>query len=141
VLETTLEMHPSWAISRVELARVHLGMGRRISAVEALRPVEPEWAEFLAAVERQSDESETWLRRWRAPESHAAPYWLAERCMWAGDEEGALAALEEAFDSRQLHLLYVAVEPTFRPLHGNSRFAAVLSAMGLTGSGDAAAPR
>ncbi len=51
--------------------------------------------------------------------------------MLLNQPEEALADLEQAFDYRNVNLLYVAVDPVFDPLHDNPRFKRIVAAMGL----------
>ncbi len=132
-LLTTLELHPSWSISRLELARVRLAQGRTHEACEDLQAVEPAWAELLSLVIR-GDSAELARRlamEWTDRGVAVAPYWLAERCMWAGEPARAMEALERAFRERQLHLLYAGVEPLFQPLRRWHRFRSLLDAIGV----------
>ena len=64
---------------------------------------------------------------------YVAPYWLAERCAWAGCLDLALDQLERARREQQMQLLFVAVEPTFRSLHGHRRFRRLLAELGPVG--------
>jgi len=73
-------------------------------------------------LERWADEGRT---------GYVAPYWLAERYVWAGRFDQAMHWLERALVDHQMHLVYVAVEPTFAPLHGRAPFEQLLSRMGL----------
>jgi tetratricopeptide (TPR) repeat protein len=51
--------------------------------------------------------------------------------MWIGDKQGALDELENVFDFRPFHCIYLAVDPTFAPIRGERRFRQVLSKIGI----------
>jgi hypothetical protein len=48
-----------------------------------------------------------------------------------GDKERALASLEDALAAHDSHMVWCAIEPDFRPLHGHPRFTRILEAVGL----------
>jgi TolB-like protein len=130
-LVDALELHPDWTIARLELGRVRWAKGERPAAAAEIGRVEPDWARFLAAVVagRQAEIRRA-LRTWSAAAT-VAPYWLAERCVWAGDHAGAIAALERALASRQLRLIYAGIDPTFAPLRRSARFRRLLARAGI----------
>ena len=133
-LDRTLEISPAWTIARLELGRSYLSLGDRDRAVDALSPAEPTWAEFLAHLTAgRTQAATTMLERWadEGRTGYVAPYWLAERYVWAGRFDQAMHWLERALVDHQMHLVYVAVEPTFAPLHGRAPFEKLLSRMGL----------
>jgi hypothetical protein len=51
-----------------------------------------------------------------------------------GEAEAALVALEDALRERRRILMWLKVEPRFRPLHGHPRYQALLAAVGLASS-------
>ena len=52
--------------------------------------------------------------------------------MWIGDREGALSELESVFDFHPFHCIYLAVDPSFKPLRAEPRFREVLSRIGIS---------
>lgn len=135
VLVEALALHPDWTIARLELGRVRWAEGRPELAAAELGRVEPEWARFVEAV--ASGERRAVARRleaWRS-ERAIAPYWLAERAMWAADAELALDALELSLEQRQLRLVYAAVDPTFAALRAGARFRRLLARLGAVATG------
>lgn len=64
----------------------------------------------------------------------ALDQWRYDRAvwkMWDRDKEGAMDELEHVFDFRPFHSIYVAVDPIFAPLRGESRFRQVVSRIGI----------
>lgn len=59
------------------------------------------------------------------------PLSLARYAIGAGHHEQALAFLQQAVDARQFEVLWLAVDPKYRPLHGHPDFAALLNKIGL----------
>ncbi len=144
-LRSTLELSPDWSIAHLELGRVLLARGDWRQASEAIGRAEPAWGRFVkclapagastdpAAARGANSQAGEMLDHWLAgmANRYVAPYWLAERCAWAGNFEAAVDQLERARREQQMQLLYVAVEPAFRPLHGHRRFRRLLAEMGL----------
>jgi len=140
-LRHALELSPDWSIAQLELGRVFLACGDWRRAAEAIGRSEPGWGRFLkclapagtrpAAVRGGTSPARRMLDAWLdgASRRYVAPYWLAERCVWAGDFEPAFEQLERARREQQVQLLYAGVEPTFRPLHGHRRFRRLLAEM------------
>lgn len=145
-LRNTLELSPDWSIAHLELGRVLLARGDWRQASEAIGRAEPAWGRFVkclapagastapAAARGANPQAAKMLDDWIDGDGnrYVAPYWLAERCAWAGNFEAAVDQLERARREQQVQLLYVTVEPAFRPLHGHHRFRRLLAEMGLT---------
>lgn len=130
VLAEGLELHPEWSIARLELGRVRWAQGDREIAALELGRVDPEWGEFAAMLARGEDRAaRRRLEIWRAGAT-VAPYWLAERAIWAGDSAGALWALERAVAERQVRVVYAGVEPAFERLRSAPEFRRLLDAVG-----------
>ena len=91
----------------------------------------------VAGVPRRSPSSTPGRRRGPGA-GCVAPYWMAERCVWAGETERALAWLERARDERQIHAMFLAVEPTFTPLAGLPGFQTLCRGMGVRGGSGSA---
>ena len=128
------QLHPEWFIAALEVARVHWTRGDRGAASAALAVAEPTWAAFLADVaEGRRRQARDALDQWEqeSRERYVAPYWMAEHCMWAGEQDRALEWLERAYEERQVQAIFVAVEPVFAPLRAASRFERLCRRMGL----------
>jgi tetratricopeptide (TPR) repeat protein len=130
-------LHPEWFIAALEAARVHWTRGEGGAASAVLATAEPAWAALLADVgEGRRRQARDALQRWEreSSERYVAPYWMAERCMWAGEHDRALDWLERAYEERQVQAMFVAVEPVFAPLRDASRFERLRRRMGLRAS-------
>jgi len=135
----------AWSIAHLELGRVRLARGDRVGAAREIGRGEPSWGRFLRRVGAEGAAGEParrQLARWLAPADgrYQAPYWLAERCVWAGEHDRALEQLERAHREGQVQLLFVASEPAFRPLRGAPRFRRLLRALAGPGTVPAAHP-
>lgn len=128
-LETTLAIAPGSPAATAELARAWRDLGEVDRAAEILATVEPDWSRLLgrlAAGDR--DAARDLLSGWLDPAvTYQAPYWRAERCMWAGGHDHALVCLERAYEEHQVQLMFVAIEPAFAPLGGDARFTALVT--------------
>lgn len=65
---------------------------------------------------------------------HVIPYHVALIYHFLGDKEKTLLALEEAFEQRDLWLVWIGVEPTFDNLRSDTRFQRLLELTGLSGA-------
>ena len=130
-LERTMELAPGWPVAALELARVHLSAGRIARAAEIMAGAQPEWAELLLelAQGRHSAAHARLGRQLAAKQPYVAPYWLAERCVWAGRFEDALCSLERAWEERQVQIMFVGVDPVFGALRDHVRFQRLLGRM------------
>ncbi len=66
-----------------------------------------------------------------AETQHVSAIVFAQLHAALGDKPQALDALERAYETRSKMLLWTGRDPVFRPLHGNSKFAALLQQMNL----------
>lgn len=145
-LRRALELSPAWSIAHLELGRVFIARGDWSRASEMIGRAEPSWGRFLkclapsgsgpATLPGNTSAARKMLQDWLggAGRHYVAPYWLAERCVWAGCFEAAIEQLERARREHQVQLLYAAVEPAFRPLSGHRRFRRLLGEMNLAGA-------
>lgn len=60
-----------------------------------------------------------------------SPYRLSEVYITLGDYDAALEQLEKAFETRDLHLFMIKVDPGFSPIRNQQRFKYLLKKMGL----------
>lgn len=135
VLGEAVELHPEWTIARLELARVQWARGNREATIATLGAVDAAWAQFAAALAvGDRTGARAALEEFRG-DAALAPYWLAERWLWAGEREMALHALERAFADRQLRLCYAGCDPAFSALAGDRRFESLLARAGAGSAG------
>ncbi len=136
VLAEALELYPGWTIARLELGRVLWAAGERARAAAEIGPVDREWGDYVEALAAGREPAVTaQLARWRASGA-VAPYWLAERAIWAGRQEIAIEQLERADEERQLRVAYARAETAFAPLRANARFQALLAHLAPAASSD-----
>ncbi len=74
--------------------------------------------------------------RWLSTFANGGPAGVArcDRAMWLlalGRKDDALAELEAALISKPFHVIYLAADPAYKPLHSEPRFQAVLKKLGL----------
>lgn len=131
VLIEAVELHPEWTIARLELARVRWARGERVAAAREIGAVDAAWGELTGALARGRIGAARRLLEKSERDRTLAPYWLAERWLWLGDSEKALAALERALPEGQLRLAYAGCDPTFAPLAAEPRFRALLQRAGV----------
>lgn len=148
-LRQALALAPGWSIAHLELGRLLLARGDRCGAAREIARAEPSWGRFLRGLAGDGDgagarrlRTQRRLDAWLAAGdgAYVAPYWLAERCAWAGRTELALDQLERAWREQQLQLLYVAVEPAFRGLRAEPRFRRLVARLGTPPAGPRTAP-
>jgi hypothetical protein len=65
---------------------------------------------------------------------YVIPYHVALIYHFLGDREKTLLALEEAFEQRDLWLVWIGVEPIFDDLCSDPRFQRLLELTGLAGA-------
>jgi hypothetical protein len=70
--------------------------------------------------------------KWRARPDPGLALGLAQIHVGLGERERALEWLERGADAGA-YMLYLGVDPTFRPLYGEPRFQALLKRLGLAG--------
>ena len=135
LLERLNRRHSAWRTIDLELGRTHLQLGRKREAAEVFLRAEPSWGRFLLDIVDENQKAvQSQLDGWEAchPAEYVAPYWMAERCLWAGRRDLSLDWLERAVDDRQLHAVFMAVEPSFEPLRDEPRFRQLLRRMGIS---------
>ena len=142
----TLDMGPHYLPARRLLAAAYLQSGRGERAVmelaqavadrdadPALRPdpVLLAWLAHAKAITGEPAEADALLARLRAiaRERYVSPYHLAMVSAGRGDADAAFASLDQAWLDRDPALANVAVEPRFRPLRADARFADLLERM------------
>ena len=60
-----------------------------------------------------------------------SPYLLSQIYVALGDSNEALEQLEKAFDTRDLHMFYIKVDPLLDPIRNQPRFKELLKKMNL----------
>lgn len=129
--------HPLNPMAYFGLAWVARHVGRHDEALGAIKRAEELSHESLmmtagrgqayaaAGLRREAEEVLAGLDALCA-ERHAIPYHVALIHHYLGDREKTLLALEDAFEQRDLWLVWVGVEPVFDDLRSNARFQRLL---------------
>lgn len=144
-----LELNSSHFYALGALGFIHLQQGEPAEAVDALRrsvEMSPKFrsglALALARAGREVEAREIVDRlEAEAAEGYLSPYERAFAHVGLGDHDRALELLEEATETRDAELIWIAVEPAFDPLRSEPRFQAILREMGLDAVGAEVADR
>jgi DNA-binding winged helix-turn-helix (wHTH) protein/TolB-like protein/tetratricopeptide (TPR) repeat protein len=113
-----LELEPETAEAYACIARALLYAGDETGALQAFLPL-------LSADERQTIAAispRDALRRVFSVRPAMDAYQRAWRLAWAGSNQDAIAALEEAFRTHSFMMPFVASDPSFTALHPDPRF-------------------
>jgi TolB-like protein/tetratricopeptide (TPR) repeat protein len=128
-----LELDSNYVLSRGFLARVYETKGMYSKALETTfggTPPLPAVQQVLAQRRRELDSlgwkgySRLRLNEWLA--RNASSFALAYAYAQAGDKEGCLRSLQQAFEEKFPTFIQVKTFPTFAFLHGDPRFEALL---------------
>jgi serine/threonine-protein kinase len=144
VLERAEALDPASAGTYQILSRVREAQGRYAEALEAVDkalaigtdPGIHAHAARLMALAGDRDAARARLREVREGALYVAPEYLAYPLLALGERDGALTLLEQAEAERNPGILWLAVDPRVDELRGDSRFAALLSRVGLPASLD-----
>ena len=133
-----LALDPSFLVARLGLGMTYTAAGRHGEAIEQLNaaikltgadvPVSRAVLAHALASAGQRQEASALLRTLEsdARRRYVAPHFLALVHVALGNEEGALRALEAAFQERSGAMLYLTLEPALQPLHDQPRFQALV---------------
>jgi TolB-like protein/DNA-binding winged helix-turn-helix (wHTH) protein/Flp pilus assembly protein TadD len=122
-----LELDPQIPEAYACIARALLYAGDDRAALEAIRPtLAAEESKAIAGLPPREALRRTFLSR-----PAADPYQRALRLAFAGRNQEALTALEEAFRVRSLMMPLVAVDPGFLPIRGDARFQKIVKNLRL----------
>jgi TolB-like protein/Tfp pilus assembly protein PilF len=133
-----LQLHPEFGgiNSSVGIARLYLG--QLAAALEAMqREPNEEYrlgglAMVYSAMGRRT-EADTALKSLTGKFASSGAYAIAEVHAYRGDIDEAFRWLDRAYRQHDAELLGLMADPLLRNLHGDPRFRALLSRMGLTG--------
>jgi tetratricopeptide (TPR) repeat protein len=141
--QSMIAAHPLNPMAHFGLAWVARHIGRHDEALSAMKRAEElsngtlmmttgRGLVYAAAGMRQ--EAEEVLEKIAAlpAQCYVIPYHVALIYHFLGDKEKTLLALEEAFEQRDLWLVWMGVEPAFDNLRSDPRFERLLALIGLT---------
>jgi TolB-like protein/Tfp pilus assembly protein PilF len=140
-----LDMDPTFTGARRVLGAALLGAGKPHEAVSELTSAAgPEtgddgdyislaWLAHAKALAGSPEEAGAIVNRLEslASRSYVSGYHLALAHVGLGDRNAAFALLERACAERDPSVVNMAVEPRFEPLHRDSRYASLLTNLGL----------
>ena len=140
--QSTIRSHPLNPMAYFGLAWVARHVGRHDEALSAMKRAEElsngslmmttgRGTAYAAAGMRR--EAEQVLEKIAAlpAQCYVIPYHVALIYHFLGDKERTLLALEEAFEQRDLWLVWIGVEPAFDNLRSDARFRRLLDLTGL----------
>lgn len=137
-----IALDPEFWISHIMRGQALEQLGEHAAAVEALTTAArfsggnskalSLRAYILARTGRQ-DEARGMLRALEAAAQsrYIPPYATAVIHAGLGEQASALAALDRAYEARDMHLIYLPVDPIWDPYRGDSRFEALLLRCGF----------
>ena len=140
-IEQTLASAPAFWVALVQLGRVHEGESDIASAVDTYRkagltagtlaPLAFETQALFTA--GRSEEAERSLLRLRqeSANGYLPPYFIASIEAAAGKHDAAIASLERAFIERDVHMVFLGVDPQWEALREDARFVDLLRRMRL----------
>lgn len=131
-----IELSPQRIGARHVLGIILADQGRDAEALAEASSEQAEWARLTALayvhhVAGRSSESDEALRDLEAKHAVDSAYQIAAIHSARGEVDAALAWLERAFAERDAGLAQMKSEPTFRCLHGDPRWGALLKKVGL----------
>jgi TolB-like protein/DNA-binding winged helix-turn-helix (wHTH) protein len=128
----TLAIDPGSVEAQQCLERAHLQRGEFTEALAAARAAAAQTATPLpASLEESSTPQDQLLALWRwrlerlqsiAAQRYVNPYTIAMHHAVLGNDESALAALEQAYRDRAAVMVLLHIDPVFERLRGDQRF-------------------
>jgi eukaryotic-like serine/threonine-protein kinase len=140
--EKIIELGEDFFLAYLDVGSAHLALGnaeealrwyRRGQALEnSVRSYDAFIVRALAALERryEADESPARLQE-ESRQHYVRAEILAMGYAALGDPDHAFACLERAFQTRSAGLIYLHIDPGYKPLRGDPRFADLVQRIGL----------
>lgn len=131
-----LELAPQRISTHAQLALIAMAQGRLEEAIaEAKREPEPGYGLLAVAIvehaRQRFEESDAALQRLIDHHARRCALQIAEVYATRGDTDHAFVWLDRAYEARDVGLAHVTSTPRLRALHGDVRWRAFLSRMGL----------
>ena len=136
-------MDPDFWIAHIEVAQAYMELGQTAMAFDALNSAgrfsernskSLSFRGYLLAKLGRADEARDVLRTLEAVsrERYVPPYQMALVHAGLGEREEVFQWLIKAYDARDVHLVFLTVDPKWDPYRGDSRFEALLARCGFT---------
>jgi TolB-like protein/Tfp pilus assembly protein PilF len=142
-LRDAIELEPRSRVAHLFAARAYLEKGlfdaaaAEAEAARLLTPANTQAAALEACANarrgkgREAETTRAELVR-LSKERYVSPYHIAIACNGLNDRSGAIAWLERAFEARDPMMVFLNVEPTWKNLHDEPRFRALVKRMCFT---------
>ncbi len=141
-LRGALELEPNYWVGLITLGKIYAGAGRHADALAAFQKArefaggmsEPiSLSGYTDAVSGRRREAEDSLRQLQeiSRRKYVPPHYLALVHHGLGNEREALKWLERACQERDVHMVFLAVDPKWDALRGDPRFVHILNRMKL----------
>lgn len=139
-LHKTLEVDPSFWIAQINLGKTYQAEGRAEEAIEAFRKAGElsggvteaiSLASYTYAVSGQRGEAERMLRELKAAseKSYVPPYNLAMVYNGLGNSAETMKWLEKAYEEKDVHMVFLGVDPKWDKLRSDPGFASLMKRM------------
>lgn len=138
-LERARGIDPSYAVSYFSLALLYVHAGRMDEALQLAAEMHRQtrlaraWAlrALIHAARGETDPARAIAREMESSPERVPPFDLGLAWLAAGEFDRAVEAFERSAEGRDFWVVWLAVFPIFRPLHGHARFEALLEKVGL----------
>jgi DNA-binding winged helix-turn-helix (wHTH) protein/TolB-like protein/Flp pilus assembly protein TadD len=142
ILQRTLELNPNYWIGQITVGKNYERVGRYEEALEAFRKArefsgsssEPlSLIGYTYAVSGQRAEAERTLRELKAiaAQRYVPPYYLAVLYLGLGNSTEAFKWLETAYEDRDVHMVFLGVDPKWDSLRTHPAFIRLVKRMNL----------
>ncbi|MDX1675906.1 MAG: tetratricopeptide repeat protein, partial [Longimicrobiales bacterium] len=138
--ENALSLNPSHAHAYLVMGQTHLDLGDPERAIESFREgarvgeigfFETFLASAMAAAGREAEAREILDRLRSAEDDYVRPEAIAMLHGWLGEMDPAFQRLEAAVAARSAGLIYLHIDPSYKPLRSDPRFDDVVRRLGL----------
>lgn len=140
--EKIVELGEEYFLAYLDIGSAHLAQGHPELALEwyrkgqmmasSVRSYDAYIVRALAELDRRDEAEEILVRLERDSKDHyVRPEYIAMGYGWLGDMDRAFGFLERAFQMRSAGLIFLHVDPGYKPLRGDPRFDQLVKRIGL----------
>ncbi len=140
--EKIVELGEEYFLAYLDIGSAHLAQGHPELALEwyrkgqmmasSVRSYDAFIVRALAELDRRDEAEEILARLERESKEHyVRPEFMAMGYAWLGDMDRAFGFLERAFQTRSAGLIFLHVDPGYKPLRGDPRFDQLVKRIGL----------